>query len=803
MLTESQILEIRRRAKSKGISDAVVNKGINEYQKAGFDVPVSSAITDTSIPQSTMSVQTPPQQPGATSQPTTPTLTPETEEQDQGFISSFIKSLVEPATNYMKFVGEAGFQAVRAFKDDSILSVGSIDSQVQELSDKSLDLIRQAKQTTNQKEKLRLLDESRKIDQQIDALGQQAGKVGDLQATKFIDPNKIEDRGEIIETGTKATAGAMSYAVPGGTSIKGAMAAGAAAGALNAVSQDDATIDSVATGAVAGGAIGGAFSVAGKALKWALKGKEKTVDKNLLTKIGNNLREDATQIRIKASVYGAKKEKLIQETLDTLGITGGPQEKYEQLQPAIESLSNKIDELISANPDVEINVSDLVNSFSTKLQSEIRSKTLTSSVAQQEVNGYLDDLIKSINPETQGSKEAISLKNLFSLKKLVNEDYGSIAGKIENNSPLTDREKIMFYGRQVLDEAVTKAMPEIKDLTVMQSHLYDAARPLAAARNTVSTFRVFGVTIPKHRVMEDALGRGLVKSGEQVDSLLTKWIDPTTGAINEGFESIPSEDKNLLLNLVSRMSVLASTSQGNGNEGADNQQYGSDGIQNDGKQNNAGDNNSQITSPNGNLPQIDSRISRVTPSPMNPFGGLSKRQVLALALSNGAKGSDLDEVAKIYDLMAADTESISSETMKIADGLRGEYLQQTKNNGFLEVTNRYKIIKSASSTPAGDISLIFGYMKMLDPTSTVREGEFENVKQAASYMDRVYGIGLKGVTGNTLNDKQRQWLKQEAATAYSKYQSSQAQIDALYHGLASKYGIDSSLIGIGTFQTAQ
>jgi hypothetical protein len=810
MLTEAQKLEIRRRAKEKGISDVAIDKGINEYQKSGFNVPVSAEISSASLPP------TSPQRPASTPQqpPTAPSSTPPPTE-DPGFIASFIKALVDPAVNYFKYVGEAGFQATRAISDDSILSVGAIDDQVQELTNQSLELIRQAKQTNNRKEKLRLLDESRKIDEKINALGNKAGKVGDLQKTKFMDEEKIETRADIVKTGAKATAGGMAYVVPGAKTVKGAMAAGAASGALFASSQDEATVESVAEGAVIGAAIGGVFSLAGKGLKWIVKGREKTVDKNLLTKIGKDLRQDATQIRVKPSVYGAKKEKLIQETLDYLGIKGGPGEKYQQLQPALKSLSDQIDDILAKSPDTEINVADLANVFKNKLKSEVRTKSLTSKAAQDEITGYLQDLLKEIDPAsmtddlaTSATKmnaldqvKTISLRNLFKLKQIVNKDYGSIATKLENGSVLTDREKIIFYGRQAIDEAITKAKPEIKDLTIMQSHLYDAARPLAAARNTVPTFRVFGVTIPKHRVIEDAVGSGLIKSGERADELLTKWVDPVTGILKKGYESLPIDDKELLVNLMSRMSILAATTKDDGESGSEYQQNDGKGIEQNGQQDYSGNEikNDQNGSPNANLPQSDPRISKVTPSPMNPFGGLSKRQVLALALSNGAKASDLEEVGQIYDMLASDTDSISSETMQIADSLRSEYFARTKENGFLEVTNAYGKVKTAPNTPAGDVSIVFAYMKMIDPGSVVREGEFATAENTAGIPAKVVNSYNKALKGKRLGDKQREDFINAAESVYSQYQSSQAPIDALYQGLAQKYGIDPTLLGIGTY----
>src|SRR3990167_3603557 len=58
------------------------------------------------------------------------------------------------------------------------------------------------------------------------------------------------------------------------------------------------------------------------------------------------------------------------------------------------------------------------------------------------------------------------------------------------------------------------------------------------------------------------------------------------------------------------------------------------------------------------------------------------------------------------------------------DKLRGDYEQEVKD--LVTVRNQYDRIAVAmkEQTPASDISLVFAYMKMLDPTSVVRESEY-------------------------------------------------------------------------------
>jgi hypothetical protein len=60
--------------------------------------------------------------------------------------------------------------------------------------------------------------------------------------------------------------------------------------------------------------------------------------------------------------------------------------------------------------------------------------------------------------------------------------------------------------------------------------------------------------------------------------------------------------------------------------------------------------------------------------------------------------------------------------------MRKEYNEQTKP--YQEVKSAYSRLLSSEDNAVGDLSLIFGYMKMLDSGSVVREGEFATAQNA-------------------------------------------------------------------------
>lgn len=78
---------------------------------------------------------------------------------------------------------------------------------------------------------------------------------------------------------------------------------------------------------------------------------------------------------------------------------------------------------------------------------------------------------------------------------------------------------------------------------------------------------------------------------------------------------------------------------------------------------------------------------------------------------------------------------------------------------FRDVQASYSVIRGIASkkepTAADDLSLIFSYMKMLDPGSVVREGEFATAQNTAGVPDQVVNAYNKALSGKRLNPTQR------------------------------------------------
>ena len=86
-----------------------------------------------------------------------------------------------------------------------------------------------------------------------------------------------------------------------------------------------------------------------------------------------------------------------------------------------------------------------------------------------------------------------------------------------------------------------------------------------------------------------------------------------------------------------------------------------------------------------------------------------------------------------------------------------------------------KVLAGAKQdSAAGDVSLIFTFMKVLDPTSVVREGEQATAANAAGVPSRVRNAFNKALTGEKLSLPQR---KDFVSTAIKLFQTNQKALD--------------------------
>jgi hypothetical protein len=126
--------------------------------------------------------------------------------------------------------------------------------------------------------------------------------------------------------------------------------------------------------------------------------------------------------------------------------------------------------------------------------------------------------------------------------------------------------------------------------------------------------------------------------------------------------------------------------------------------------------------------------------------------------------------------------------------LRDEYNTLTKD--FRTVQDAYNKLVGTSDTGAGDMSLLYSYVKLLDPGSVVRESEFATAAASGSYGERIQGLVQRVMTGERLPPSLRAEFKAEAKSIYEGQKTGYDNAGKQYSELARKAGIDPSAVVI-------
>ncbi|WP_133767886.1 hypothetical protein [Enterovirga rhinocerotis] len=97
-------------------------------------------------------------------------------------------------------------------------------------------------------------------------------------------------------------------------------------------------------------------------------------------------------------------------------------------------------------------------------------------------------------------------------------------------------------------------------------------------------------------------------------------------------------------------------------------------------------------------------------------------------------------------------------------------------------------------SPAADIALVFGYMKMLDPGSVVREGEYATAKNAGGIPERVQNTYNQLLNGEFLTPKQRQDFVNQAQRVYGQARKKAEETAGVYRNLSKGYQVDANRV---------
>lgn len=160
-----------------------------------------------------------------------------------------------------------------------------------------------------------------------------------------------------------------------------------------------------------------------------------------------------------------------------------------------------------------------------------------------------------------------------------------------------------------------------------------------------------------------------------------------------------------------------------------------------------------------------------------------KKSIAAAGIAN-EYGLDKEQRTRVagllddYDKQAKDKKTVLSQSAQI-DALSELALSSNKDKG---------------SRAAAQIGTIFSFMKMLDPSSTVREGEYATAQNTAGVSDQIRNAYNKVKDGSFLTDTQ---IKGYVSTAKAVAESNRRQledIDKEFDRRSKIFGIPSGVI---------
>jgi hypothetical protein len=135
--------------------------------------------------------------------------------------------------------------------------------------------------------------------------------------------------------------------------------------------------------------------------------------------------------------------------------------------------------------------------------------------------------------------------------------------------------------------------------------------------------------------------------------------------------------------------------------------------------------------------------------------------------------------------------------------LRTEFQAQVKP--YVELGQAYQKIETAAKNPsaAGDIALVYGFMKVLDPGSVVREGEFATAQNAGGIPDTVRNLYNKALDGQRLGEKIRSDFLQQARNLVESQRVMSNDLMTRYTDVAKNYKLDPNQVVFDPFKRIQ
>lgn len=189
---------------------------------------------------------------------------------------------------------------------------------------------------------------------------------------------------------------------------------------------------------------------------------------------------------------------------------------------------------------------------------------------------------------------------------------------------------------------------------------------------------------------------------------------------------------------------------------------------------------------------IDARGQALLHAPTQAEGTTATANTAAAKAEGETVGTARGQVKAAKELEAAGVTPSPfkdpKDRVSAENALRDDYLKQSSN--FITMRDAKSRLDSLEKTGAGDMALVFQYMKILDPGSTVREGEYATAANSGGVPSAVQGLYNKVVGGGVIGDQTRKEIISQANKFYDKAGVQHDKLTSQFASTAKRQGLN-------------
>lgn len=202
----------------------------------------------------------------------------------------------------------------------------------------------------------------------------------------------------------------------------------------------------------------------------------------------------------------------------------------------------------------------------------------------------------------------------------------------------------------------------------------------------------------------------------------------------------------------------------------------------------------------GNMPAVQPAPQPAPQAPAQTSGGPVLREVLSVPSERKDREEQRD-ITRLGVTLQGEQRAASKEQFDRIATYRKEFLTEPTVRQFREVENAasqiIELAKRDSDQPGpSDISLIFSFMKILDPGSVVRTEEFATAENAGGVPETVRNAYNKLLSGGRLTPELKREFASTAASVYNSRLNSYNTFVRDYRGLIEAEGADPDAQGV-------